>query len=59
MTIEDIPLSTAALIEWLDAMYPPRMPKHGEDLESIYRYAGKRELIDKLKQIINQRPPYV
>lgn len=40
------------LIKKLDRDFPPRCIRPGESLEDHQRYAGKRELVDKLKQMM-------
>lgn len=47
------PLSTQ-LIEALDKAYPARCIQKGESPEDAHRYAGARELIERLLDIINK-----
>lgn len=47
---EALPAYSVSLVTMLDAEFPHRCPRKGEDAESVQRYAGKRELIDLLLQ---------
>jgi len=44
-----INLSAEQLVDYLDAVYPHRCIKPNDSLEDAHRYAGMRELVDKLK----------
>ena len=45
---EPLPDSADDLIDWLDKAYPPRCIGIDQSIESAHRYAGQRELIEKL-----------
>lgn len=40
-----LPTSAVELIDELNRLVPERVPEAGESMESIQRYAGKRELV--------------
>ncbi|MGY6517457.1 MAG: hypothetical protein ACXIUZ_01965 [Lysobacteraceae bacterium] len=50
MSLNILPHSAAELIAVLDKLYPVRCIRPGEDLNEAHRYAGCRELVDKLIQ---------
>lgn len=52
--IMQLPDSAYALIDELDRIFPERLPELGDELESIQRYAGKREVVLFLKQWANR-----
>jgi hypothetical protein len=39
------PDTAVALVDELDRLVPERVPEAGDSMESIQRYAGKRELV--------------
>lgn len=43
------PDTAVALVDELDRLVPERVPEAGDSMESIQRYAGKRELVLFLK----------
>jgi hypothetical protein len=43
-----VPEVSLDLVRELDRLYPNRAPRNGESLESIYRYAGARAVVDQL-----------
>lgn len=45
---DPFPLDAEDLVEWLTENYPPRCIKPNEDLTTAHRYAGQRELVEKL-----------
>lgn len=49
------PLSAADLVDELELIVPERVPEAGESMESIQRYAGKRELVLFLKHLRAKR----
>ena len=49
--MKNIPPAAADLIADLDGLYPPKCSGPEESLESAQRYAGKRELIDYLREL--------
>ena len=46
--MDQLPLTSKELIEWLDQSNPHRCLGQNEDISRHHRYAGKRELIDSL-----------
>ena len=46
--ITAIPLDSHELLKLLDSSYPHKCPKPRDTPEDMWRYAGKRELIDLL-----------
>ncbi|EEE43296.1 hypothetical protein [Roseibium alexandrii] len=49
-----LPLDSSTLIEELDKMFPNKCIGKGETAEEAHRYAGRRELIDELKELKRQ-----
>lgn len=50
---KNIPPYSRDLVNLLDKSIPHRCPAHGEDVEKVHRYAGKRELVDLLLDRMN------
>lgn len=46
-----IPYISRELVDWLDRMYPEVIPEANQSRDKIMKYAGKRELVLKLKEI--------
>lgn len=44
-----LPNTSVELIDDLDRMFPEQVPQAGDSMETIQRYAGKRELVLLLK----------
>lgn len=49
----EIPVHSYELIRTLDRALPPRCISPGETVEAAHRYAGARELIDTLVEMMN------
>lgn len=47
--MKELPSTTIELIDLLDQVFPHKCPKPNESERDIWMYAGKRELIDLLK----------
>lgn len=45
------PTSASDLVDELDRLVPEAVPSAGDSMESIMRYAGKRELVLQLKHL--------
>jgi len=45
---EFMPPASYELIDWLSSKYPERSIRKGQTLEDAHRYAGARELVDRL-----------
>lgn len=50
MAVDPFPPMSEDLVEELDRRYPHRCIEREETPEEAHRYAGKRELIDRLMQ---------
>jgi hypothetical protein len=46
-----LPPYSTDLIDQLDALFPERCIREGETLEQAHRHAGKRDLINFLRQL--------
>lgn len=46
--MDEIPRDTVKFIEMLDANFPHRCLRLGEDIEAYKRYCGMRELVDEM-----------
>jgi hypothetical protein len=46
--MEEIPRDTVGFIEMLNALYPHRCLRLGEDIDAYVRFCGMREMIDEL-----------
>lgn len=51
---DGLPHDTGLLIDYLNALFPPRCIRKGESLEDAHRYAGARELIDYIAMRYNE-----
>lgn len=49
-----LPATARDLVEALDAEFPPRCIRPVESLADAHRYAGKRELVDYLKSLLQR-----
>ena len=52
----DLPSSIPELIAKLDRDYPHKCPRIEESERAIFKYAGKRELVDTLKVWYSRNP---
>lgn len=50
--MKTIPAYSTDLIKELDKLYPPRCVRPGETLEEAHRYAGKRDVVEHLKHLV-------
>lgn len=50
--MDKIPVYSEQLISLLDQLYPAKCPTLEESAKQIYFYAGKRDLIDTLKNLL-------
>ena len=48
--MKPLPRTAEALVEELDELYPPRCIGRNQSPEDAHRYAGARELVEKLLQ---------
>lgn len=48
-----LPTTIPDLLDQLEEQYPPRCLKPGEEVEAHIRYAGKVELIEHLRDLLN------
>jgi len=46
--MEPLPRTAEALVEELDEQYPPRCIRRNQTPEDAHRYAGARELVERL-----------
>lgn len=46
-----VPYIGKELIDWLEEQYPEVLHDVGTPLESIHRYYGKRELVQRLRRL--------
>jgi len=54
--MSDLPSTIQELIVKLDQQYPPKCPRIEETEREIFKYAGKRELVDTLKVWYGRKP---
>lgn len=54
---EELPPVPLALVEWLERLYPDRLPERDYDLRSVDQAVGRAEIIRLLRRVHEEQLP--